>query len=277
MSGPAGDLPSATTPPTTPAREPREALRAPRPSWARLSAVLLGTLAWALALGAAARALSPTTGWGLAASLVLGALAMLVVGSVCEWLVHRYLMHHPRPLRVAYELHHRGHHWTHFRPDAYLQPEVSYIPVLPPRPARLCATRGQRLLAVLGQAGFYSCFGAPLLLAAWLGTGNLAFVLAGLATALAIVFLCVHVHDAVHCPGHSPLERFGWFWFLDRHHYVHHVDTLANTNFLLPLGDLLLGTLRRELTPAELRRWPSYEQARAQGAAAPAQEPALVR
>lgn len=46
------------------------------------------------------------------------------------------------------------------------------------------------------------------------------------------------------------------------HHYIHHVDTRANVNILLPLGDLLLGTLRRELTAAELARWPRYEEAR---------------
>jgi len=64
------------------------------------------------------------------------------------------------------------------------------------------------------------------------------------------------------CPGHSPLERFRWFWALDRHHYLHHIDTRANVNFLMPLGDLLLGTLRTRMTPAEAARWPSYAAAR---------------
>jgi len=43
-------------------------------------------------------------------------------------------------------------------------------------------------------------------------------------------------------PATHPLERFRWFWALDRHHYLHHVDTRANVNFLLPLGD---GCLQR--------------------------------
>ena len=71
------------------------------------------------------------------------------------------------------------------------------------------------------------------------------------------------MHDAVHCPGHSPLERFRWFWALDRHHYLHHIDTRANVNLLLPVGDLLLGTLRTRMTAAEAARWPSYAAARA--------------
>ena len=76
------------------------------------------------------------------------------------------------------------------------------------------------------------------------------------------ISLFVRVHDAVHHPGVSCLERFRWFRFLDRHHYIHHVDNRANTNFLLPLCDLLMGVLRRELSERELAQWPSYEEAR---------------
>lgn len=32
------------------------------------------------------------------------------------------------------------------------------------------------------------------------------------------------------------VEAQPWFAFLDRHHYIHHVDLGANLNFLLPLG-----------------------------------------
>ncbi|MBI3726279.1 hypothetical protein HY251_20330 [bacterium] len=81
--------------------------------------------------------------------------------------------------------------------------------------------------------------------------------------ALAIIAFAIHLHDSVHCPGHSVLERSRWFRSLDRHHYLHHVDTHANVNFLLPLADLLLGTLRRDLSASERERWPTYEQARA--------------
>lgn len=136
------------------------------------------------------------------------------------------------------------------------------MPAFPPAPNQRAVTRRQRVGAVAAQVLFYGLFAVPLVAAAWFATANAPFALAVAATAAAIVALAIHVHDAVHCPGHSPLERFGWFWFLDRHHYVHHVDTQANTNFLLPLGDLLLGTLRREAAPrraealADLRRGP---------------------
>ena len=58
------------------------------------------------------------------------------------------------------------------------------------------------------------------------------------------------------------MERQGWFRFLDRHHYIHHIDTSVNLNFLLPLCDLMFGTLKREPTKEERARWPSFEEAK---------------
>ena len=198
-------------------------------------------------------------------SALAGAAMMLLAGSFTEWLVHGKLMHRRIRwplLHLAYDLHHRAHHWIHYPPDAYLRDQVTYVPLVPPRPERACRTSGETMFAAGGQALFYALFLLPLLVPAWAITRNLPFVVACAADGVALVGLAVHVHDAVHCPGHSPLERFDWFWKLDRHHYLHHIDTGANRNFLLPLGDLLLGTLRTELTAAELARWPTYEAAR---------------
>jgi sterol desaturase/sphingolipid hydroxylase (fatty acid hydroxylase superfamily) len=106
-------------------------------------------------------------------------------------------------------------------------------------------------------------FGVVLaLLPSALFTGNPVFTAVVALVTATEIFLFVRVHDAVHHPGLSRLERFRWFRFLDRHHYIHHVDNQANTNFLLPLCDLLMGVLRRELSTTELAQWPSYEEAR---------------
>ena len=59
------------------------------------------------------------------------------------------------------------------------------------------------------------------------------------------------------------IEAQPWYAFLDRHHYVHHVDMGANLNFLLPLADWLYGTLRTTLTEDELARHGSLEEAKA--------------
>jgi sterol desaturase/sphingolipid hydroxylase (fatty acid hydroxylase superfamily) len=110
---------------------------------------------------------------------------------------------------------------------------------------------------------FYSAFGAILaVVPSLVFTDNPLFTSVVSVVTMVEIFLFVRVHDAVHHPGLSRLERFRWFRFLDRHHYIHHVDNKANTNFLLPLCDLLMGVLRRELSPRELTVWPPYEQAR---------------
>ncbi len=243
------------------------AARAAAPSRARLLLVFGGAACVVALLGWLARALSAADGLlAVATSVAAGAAAILLVGSLAEWVVHGVLMHRRTRLpllRLVYDLHHRAHHWLHYRPDGYLKDRVTYVPVVPPRPERATRDALPALGAILGQVVFYGVFAAPLVAAAWLATGNVAFAATFAAGAAAIIALAIHLHDAIHCPGHSPLERARWFRWLDRHHYIHHVDTRANVNFLLPLGDLLLGTLRRELRADELARWPTWEQARA--------------
>jgi sterol desaturase/sphingolipid hydroxylase (fatty acid hydroxylase superfamily) len=118
-------------------------------------------------------------------------------------------------------------------------------------------------LTVALHVAFYSVFGVILaLVPSLVFTRNPIFTLVVSIVTVIEIFLFVRVHDAVHHPGLSRLERFQWFRFLDRHHYIHHVDNKANTNFLLPLCDLLMGVLRRELSARELATWPSYEEAR---------------
>jgi sterol desaturase/sphingolipid hydroxylase (fatty acid hydroxylase superfamily) len=233
----------------------------------RVATAMLGVFGATAALAVAGRALATVASpIGVGASALLGAAAMLLASSVVEWLVHGRLMHRRSRLplvHLAYDLHHRAHHWTHYPPDAYVQDEVTYVPLVPPRPERACTTPGETAFAALGQALFYASFSLPIVAVAWAVTANAAFVIACGIVGAAVVGLAVHVHDAVHCPDHSPFERFRWFWALDRHHYLHHIDTRANVNFLLPLGDLLFGTLRTKMSPAEAARWPSYAAARA--------------
>jgi sterol desaturase/sphingolipid hydroxylase (fatty acid hydroxylase superfamily) len=261
------DVTSLTLDHATSSHLPGRAIQPRSPTPLRLATVIFGALLSCAAAALAGRSLVPSSSLAhLAASAVLGALAMLLACSIVEWLVHGKLMHRRSrwPLvHLAYDLHHRAHHWIHYPPDAYVQDEVTYVPLVPPRPERACRTWRETACAALGQAVFYASFSLPLVGAGWMVTGNAAFAGACALVGAAFVLLAVHVHDAVHCPGHSVLERFGWFWALDRHHYLHHIDTQANVNFILPLGDLLLGTLRTRTTEAEAARWPSYAAARA--------------
>jgi sterol desaturase/sphingolipid hydroxylase (fatty acid hydroxylase superfamily) len=98
----------------------------------------------------------------------------------------------------------------------------------------------------------------------WAATRDTTF-LAGLVVSSAVVSnLFIVVHDTIHRPGsHRIVEAQPWFAFLDRHHYIHHVDLGANLNFLLPLADLVFGTLRTQLTPEELNAHGPLEAAKA--------------
>jgi hypothetical protein len=238
------------------------------PSRARSALVLFGLLlACTGALLAARASSSPLVS-------VTGGLSFAVLaGSAGEWLVHRYVMHRRSRLpllRLVFELHHKAHHWVWFPPDDYFhQGPVEYASVIPPRIEKVSVSRAR---AIVPYVVFYSSFAVPLaVFPAWL-SGNPLFSAVLLVSIGLEIFLFVHVHDAVHYPGYSSLERFRWFRFLDRHHYLHHVDNRSNTNFLLPLADLLMGTLRLELTSEERRAWPSWEEARARHAAGSADQ-----
>ena len=202
----------------------------------------------------------------VAASVIGGIIFMVIAGALVEWLVHRYILHRPSrisALQLVYHTHHRAHHWVHFPPNAYVQSgAIEYPSLLSAESYAICGTTPARVLTVTIYAVFYSSFAVPILIAGWLLTSNPWFTATSVATAATLVFLLIGVHDAIHFPGVSRLEKFRWFRFLDHHHYIHHIDNRANTNFLLPLGDLLMGTLRLELNAREKVQWPSYKEAR---------------
>jgi len=125
-------------------------------------------------------------------------------------------------------------------------------------------------LAWAGQFSLYLVVGILFaFLPAWLITGNVPFTVAAVATGLVEFDLFIRVHDVAHYPAGRRMERRAWFRFLNRHHYIHHIDNTANINFLLPLCDWLFGTLRLQLKEAEARRWPSFEEARVLPPASP--------
>jgi hypothetical protein len=159
---------------------------------------------------------------------------------------------------------HEAHHHLYF-------PTSRYVTAGPPRRIALLA-RGvecstSRLANALTRvAHFLFYFGLGLVvicLPAWVLSRNPAFVAGALAALVVVSDLFIRVHDAIHRPGSHPwLERQAWFRFLDKHHFIHHVDEDANVNFLLPLGDFMFGSLRTALTSGELRRHGSREDAK---------------
>jgi hypothetical protein len=219
----------------------------------------------------------PPSPWGVGVGVLCGLVLMPLLASPLEWLVHRYVYHRAvvPGLRAIYEIHHRVHHYVFFPTWRYVTSgPPRRIPVFAKDHDRAETTAGGNAAVHLAHWTFYMLIAAALIWipCALLGAG--LPLLAGVVVSSVVVCeLMISVHDTIHRPGTYPLiERRGWFRFLDEHHYIHHVDTEANVNFLLPLSDWLFGTLRRTLTEGEIRKHGTWQQAKSRlvGAGEPA-------
>jgi hypothetical protein len=56
-------------------------------------------------------------------------------------------------------------------------------------------------------------------------------------------FLYEYLHYCMHIPKGRWLENTLWFHWLDSHHHMHHMRPFNNLNVVLPLADVLFGTL----------------------------------
>jgi len=219
---------------------------------------LAGGLAAFVLVGAATvAAVNSLAGWAgqSALAFALGFLLIPILAAPIEWVVHRYVYHEPvlAPLRPIFTVH-TAHHFAFY-------PTWRYVTAGPPRRLVIRSRAPDVRRTPLGNARvrsahfiWYLGLGAIVIwLPAWLLTGD-GWFLAGLMISSAVVSnLFIVVHDTIHRPrSHRIVEAQPWFAFLDRHHYIHHIDLGSNLNFLLPLGDLVFGTLRTRLDQQEL-------------------------
>jgi hypothetical protein len=211
------------------------------------------------------------TGGGVTSTLVAvigGITITLIPASVYEWLVHRNIYHNKSwgPLARIYHIHQQGHHVQIFPTWRYTtNGPVRRHPVLETDTSRLYDPGWRNLISKAAHFFFYMSIGLVLIwIPAWLFTQNTLFLASIVLTSAIISDLFVRVHDAIHYPGRFKfVESQPWFPFIDRHHFIHHVDLKANVNFLLPLADWCYGTLRTELTSAEVAKHGTLEQAKA--------------
>ncbi len=153
----------------------------------------------------------------------------VVFASFFEWTLHRFVMHRPLggfdyPFKTHALIHHRvfrADHTYHLVREA----DKFTIPM---------AWWNGPVLVLLCQIPFVAA-------ASIFGHWGLVW---GSAVACALYYATYeYIHWCMHLPRGRRLERAGLFFRLNGHHLLHHRYMHKNFNVVLPLADLLLGTL----------------------------------
>lgn len=233
----------------------------------RFSVATVALLAVCAGLVLLVRAVTPGA-YSIPVSVIAGIFFTLIPASVLEWLVHRYIYHRKRfgPLAQIFRIHHRGHHAAIFPTWRYTtNGTVRRHPISEPDVSRLYPTGWRNWISKTAHFGFYMAIGFVFILApGWLLTQSVPFSMTIVGALALLSDLFVRVHDAIHYPGQFKfVEAQPWFPFIDRHHFIHHVDMEANVNFLLPLADWCYGTLRTSLSESEIAKHGTLDQAKA--------------
>lgn len=145
--------------------------------------------------------------------------------SVCEWALHRYIMHKPVwKLRYPYERHALTHHTIFKADESYhllKEEDKKTIPMAWWNGIVIASLSSLPVLLVFGFYGFVINF---------------------------VVSMCYYgvyetLHWYMHLPRKRKIEYRTWYRKLNGHHILHHRYTNKNFNVVLPLADLLFGTI----------------------------------
>lgn len=184
------------------------------------------------------------------AALVAVPLAV-VQSSFVEWVFHRYWLHRPWLPRGAFTSHTLVHHQLCKFEDTFRVVEEEQ------KEALSFAWWGGPALIALSTLP-WALAGSGL----WLAGLDWPFgsFVAGFALTVSVYYVGYEgLHYLMHKPTIGFIERSRYFRFIERHHRIHHVRMDRNLNVLLPLADLVLGTLVLEaaspvVTPDGARR-----------------------
>lgn len=178
---------------------------------------------------------APTLAAALGAAA--GFVGFFLYASVFEYVLHRWLMHRRRRLiPYPYQMHALLHHRVFGDSTYQVQDE----------------TDRHAILFEWWQAPVLLAVHSPLPWAAEWITGLPLFWSGMLA--LAAYYACYEgLHWCMHNPAGRWLERTRLFRLLDAHHRLHHRAWHVNFNVVLPLGDVVFGTLRSARALAGVR------------------------
>lgn len=161
---------------------------------------------------------------------LLGFLGMILYASFLEWFVHRYGMHTEKISKWAFKRHAIQHHSErrslknfYIPPEEEARYELIDSSVVP--------------LLWIAHLPVYFLVGKYVSVPAGVG-----MAVAGAVYLLAYEFL----HFYIHAPKGHWFQRTRLFRFYCEYHRVHHHKARRNYNIVLPLADLVLGTLSFE-------------------------------
>ena len=160
---------------------------------------------------------------------VLIALACIVVISITEWALHRFVMHRPiGKFDYPFRKHALTHHSIFKADTTYHCSRVEDKRTIP-----MAWWNGPVLifLATLPSVG----------LSFWLHMPSIAIIF--LVTCSLYYAAYERLHWCMHLPKKRRLEQSWIFFRLNGHHLLHHRYMNRNFNVVLPLADLLFGTL----------------------------------
>ena len=175
------------------------------------------------------------------ATVLVAALVSVVQASFVEWAFHRYWLHRPWLPKDCFTQHTLIHHQLCKFDDTF------HVTDEEQHEALTFAWWGGPLLIAINMV--------PWVLAAWtLNSSGVALpYLAFLITVVVGISVYYVGYESLHYFMHKPtiafIERSRVFQFIKRHHRIHHVHMNRNLNVLLPLADLVLGTLVTEMPP----------------------------
>ena len=159
----------------------------------------------------------------------IGFLVAVVFASFFEWALHRYVMHKPvGPFDYAFKAHAVVHHQIFKADHTYHLHDEKDKHTIP-----MAWWNGPVLIALCQ---------LPFLIWSMSG-GHWGLVIGSTIACCAYYGAYEYMHWCMHLPKKRNIERSGIYFRLNGHHLLHHRYMHKNFNVVLPLADLLLGTL----------------------------------
>ncbi len=159
----------------------------------------------------------------------VGALSGIVFASFFEWTLHKYFMHRViGKFDYAFKAHAVVHHQIFKADHTYHLVHEKDKRTIP-----MAWWNGPVLIALTQ---------VPFLVVSLLGA-HYGVLVGSLLSCIAYYTTYEYLHYCMHLPRKRNIERSGIFFRLNGHHLLHHRYMHKNFNVVLPLADLLLGTL----------------------------------